>query len=114
MKVINKNSNRVTIEHNNFRSVVTPELYKEFEDGILTAEELIESGIPVSIQWSDFITVNITAKDIELELHKQGIHTLDDLLKNTQKVSGAILTTMGLSAGIIYKHVERAKEDQKI
>jgi len=110
MKVIEKTNNRIVIEHNNFRTIVSPDMFAEYENGFQTADDLSENGIPVSVKWSDFIDIYITGNDIEQTLYQHGIHTVDDLLKNPAAVSGAILATIGLSAGTIYKLV---KQDQK-
>jgi hypothetical protein len=112
MKVINKTDNRVLIEHNNFRSMVTQELYRQFEEGILSPEELVEVGLPVSVQWSDFISLSATPEDIEATLHQRGIHTLEDLLKSSQAVSGAVLATIGLTASSIYNAVKNSQQKQ--
>ena len=111
MKVIQKTTKNYLIEHNNKRVRIPSTLYQEFESGDISPEGLLDLGIPESVNWADFISVSIDEKDIESALHRHGIHTEDDLLHNPQKVSGAILSAVGLSGGKIYQMVKAAKQN---
>ena len=109
MKVIEKTQNRIIVEHDNFRSMVTYEMFGNYQNGVLTADDLLNNGVPISVQWSDFLDINVTAKDVENELYRRGIHTVEDLLNKQQAVTGAILAAMGETAGTIYKKVKKSK-----
>lgn len=110
MKVINRTNNKILIEHNNFRVLITQEMLNHYENGLYTPDELVNAGVPVSIRWSDFISLDVTPEKIESIFYQHGIHTLDDLLKKSQQVTGAILTAVGLTSGSIYKSVENNKK----
>lgn len=112
LKVVEKNKNKVLIEHNNQRFLLTWDLYNQYQNGKLTPDDLTMSGIPVSVQWSDFIDLShLTSESIEFFLHQRGIHTIDDLLNNMQKVNGAIFAAMGITGSNLYKKV---KQNQRV
>lgn len=111
MKVIEKNQKRILIEHDNQRVAISPDLYHQYLDGKLTPDDLLMNGVMMSVRWSDFIDINVTAEDIECKLHQHGIHTADDLLKNMQAVNGAIFSALGVTAGTLHKAVKSSKNN---
>ena len=111
MKVIEKTTNKILIEHENQRYIVTYDSYSNYQNGKLTPNELTQVGIPVSIKWSDFIDSIPTPEQIEQYLHQYGIHTVEDLQKNIQAVNGAIFASLGITASSLYKRVKQSKRN---
>jgi hypothetical protein len=66
------------------------------------SDTALKQGIPYGIPWSAKIkSVTITGEDIEREMYKNGIWTLEDLQRNPQIVQGVILSaTIDLSRSI--------------
>ena len=73
--------------------------------------ELLDQGLPYGVPWSQKIVLSeITPESLEIELHKAGIWTAEDALKNSSTVQSALLSALRITLSDILKI---AKENQK-
>ena len=56
----------------------------------------LELAIPYGINWEDIITLTVTVKQLDYELKKMGIWTLEDILLNSDRVLAALKSVYGL------------------
>lgn len=75
----------------------------------LVIDEVLNHGIPYGYPWGE-VDLSFDGEKFEDLLHQNGIWTLDDVLKNPQKVSEAIHATM---ADKLSKILEIAKLEKK-
>lgn len=114
MKQIKKAKNKVLIEDENFRFWVDALPYDQYNEGMLSHEELMSGAIPASVYWGDYIKISPDLNlQIEEELHRRGIHDVNDLLTNGGGVSSAILAAIGLPANKLY-HVVRNEQQKQL
>lgn len=75
------------------------------------SKHLLGQGLPYGVPWSLKLTLNqITPESLEIELHKAGIWTAEDALKNPSTVQSAILSALRITLSDIMRI---AKESQK-
>lgn len=58
-------------------------------NGSLVADEVLSRGIPYSYPWED-VELKFNMSKFANELHNVGVWTVDDMLKNPQKLSAAL------------------------
>lgn len=100
MKVIKKLKKTVLIqdEETLFMFHVPIEIYEEGDESVY-----LENGIPYSLSFDHIVRQLLDELSIQQELYRQGIHTLDDLLKNRKAVND-----------ILKKHVNASKIIQAV
>lgn len=54
-----------------------------------------ERGVPYGINFADYITIEVMPEDIDRELKRAGVWTVDDLHRQPQAVRAAINTAYG-------------------
>ena len=100
MKLITKNRKSVLLEdEDGYRFSVPKEIYETEDEA-----EILENSIPYSLMFDEIIGEFIDLEAIKNELYSQGIHTLDDVLKNRKKVND--LLRKNISADRIIKTVK--------
>lgn len=52
----------------------------------------VDYGVP----WRDLVTMDATPEDLERQLHRVGIWTIDDLRRNPEAAQGAIMAAYGV------------------
>lgn len=110
MKIIHRTKKAYQVEHDGLRYDIPKEIMTQYNAGLLTVDELMAQALPVSWPWAEFIKVTVTPEQIEAELHRHGIHTLDDLSKRMRAAQGAIQKAVGISPASIHR---RASEKIK-
>ena len=107
MKVVTRLKNKVVVEHNN-RRVIIPEVdYVAFQNGTVDPDQLVAMGIPVSVEWADFLDgVCLDGEKIMDALHRHGLHTVEDLLGNQAQFTGAVMSALGVTAGSLAKRAK--------
>jgi len=71
---------------------------------------LLDQGLPYGVPWSLKLNINmITPESLEIELHKAGIWTAEDALKNPSTVQSALLSALRINLGDLLRI---AKESQ--
>lgn len=75
-------------------SVPTEQILYNADKNVYEApKELLRSGIPYGAPWEElFPDVHITGLDVEKELHKNGIWTVDDLRNNPKILQGVVMS----------------------
>lgn len=72
------------------------------------SEKTLREGIPYGIPWAIHVKdVTIKGEDLERELHKAGIWTLDDYKRNPGAIQSAI---MSLAVSVLRSVVQTVKE----
>lgn len=69
------------------------------KDGtLLISKENLDRGLPYGIPWKYKLKISeVTPESLELELHKAGIWTAEDVMKNPQAVKSALMSALRIS-----------------
>lgn len=65
-------------------------------DDYLVNENDLQLAVPYGVQWEDILTLDVTIRQLDFELKKLGIWTLEDVLANSDKVLNALKAVYGL------------------
>lgn len=76
-------------------------------DGVVDDNDLA-LGIPYGIAWANLVKPSTTPQRIETELHRAGIWTAEDALKNAAAVQGAIQAAYSVDFSTIMKIAKEA------
>lgn len=63
---------------------------EDLHDRDMVDEETLEMAIPAYFPWAELIEITVTPQDIEDNLHRVGIWTLEDLIERPNAAVGAI------------------------
>lgn len=80
-----------------------------YQDGSVDAE-LLQAGIPASVQWHKIISLSASALELARCLYNAGIYTADDALSNSQAVQGAIQQAYRFDFAAILQAASKLKE----
>ena len=107
MKLIRTRRQNVEIEHENRRVIIPRSDYDDYTNGKVDSDYLLTVGIPVSIEWADYLEgVYLDGDKIMNALHQHGIHTTDDLMNNPARFTGAIMSALGITGSGLAKRVK--------
>lgn len=108
MKIVTKlSNNKLLIEHKNRRVIIPHFEYVNYENGNTDPDILVSMGVPVSVEWADFLEgVCLDGEAIMNALHQNGIHTVEDLLHNQAKFTGAVMSALVVTAGSLAKRAK--------
>lgn len=73
------------------------------------SSEVLDMGIEYGIPWEKLLKFSITPRDFARELHRQGIWTAEDVMKNSGAVHGALQAVYGIELSTIYKIANERK-----
>jgi len=74
------------------------------DETIFASEEVLEAGIPYGIPFGDRLKdIHASAKELENALHRNGVWTAEDVLKNPEGVKGALFSMLSPSMSSIVK-----------
>lgn len=59
-------------------------------------ENDLQLAVPYGVQWEDILNLNVTIRQLDFELKKNGIWTFEDVLTNSDKVLNALKSVYGL------------------
>lgn len=74
-------------------------------DGEISSYKL-RMGIPYGVEWSKYITLQATPKQLQDNLRRAGIWTKEDALTNAGAVLGAIQATYQIDLGTLLRIVK--------
>ena len=68
-------------------------------------------GIPYGVRWSELIELKASSARLEENLHRIGIWTAEDALRDAQKVLGAIQATYQVDLSAILRIAKEARKE---
>lgn len=67
------------------------------------AEDVLTAGIPYGVQWSELVTMRGTPEQLQTELYRVGVWTVDDLRQNPQLALGALQRVYGVDLAALMR-----------
>jgi len=102
VKVLNDQGKTVLVEwveDNKIKRGFIPS--KNLATDSLVAKKVLSAATPYGLPWAKLIKLQATPEGIEVALHRAGIWTMEDLMKNPMPALGAIQAAYWLDMSIL-------------